>query len=377
MSAGELDQQLMKRALTLAESARGLTSPNPLVGALVVRDGAVVGEGYHPRAGAPHAERLALGSAGDAARGATLYVTLEPCVHQGRTPPCVPAIVEAGIRRVVVAVSDPNPLVSGAGLAAMRQAGLDVSVGCLEEEAWQLNRPFFTWVRERRPFVTLKVAMTLDGKIAGWDRSSRWITGEAARQESHRLRSEADAIVVGIGTILADDPELTVRREPPWPREPCRVVVDSRGRTPLTARVLSAGRPERTLIAVTESAPADRLRALQAQGVQVLRLPSRDRRVDLSALMSALAQREVVALLLEGGGELNAGFLEAGLVDRVAVFVAPMLLGGREAPTPLEGSGRGLKEAFHLARMTVRQVGEDLFIEGDIARENEDVHRHR
>ncbi len=376
MSLSELDERLMHPALALADKARGLTSPNPLVGAFVVRDGVVVGEGFHAKAGTPHAERLALAAAGEAARGATLYVTLEPCVHQGRTPPCVPAVLEAGIRRVVVAVLDPNPRVSGAGVAALRQAGLEVSAGCLEEEARRLNRPFFTWVTERRPFVTLKVAMSLDGKIAGWDRSSRWITGEAARREGHRLRSEADAIAVGISTILADDPELTVRLEPAWPREPYRVVVDSHGRTPVTARVIAAGRPERTLIAVTESAPGDRLRALEAAGSQVLRLPSRDGRVDLNALMADLAQREVTALLLEGGGELNAGFLEAGLVDRVLVFVAPMLLGGRQSPTPLEGPGRGLKEAFRLTGMTVRAMGEDLLIEGDIARGDADVHWH-
>jgi len=376
MSLSELDERLMHPALALADKARGLTSPNPLVGAFVVRDGVVVGEGFHAKAGTPHAERLALAAAGEAARGATLYVTLEPCVHQGRTPPCVPAVLEAGIRRVVVAVLDPNPRVSGAGVAALRQAGLEVSAGCLEEEARRLNRPFFTWVTERRPFVTLKVAMSLDGKIAGWDRSSRWITGEAARREGHRLRSEADAIAVGISTILADDPELTVRLEPAWPREPYRVVVDSHGRTPVTARVIAAGRPERTLIAVTESAPGDRLRALEAAGSQVLRLPSRDGRVDLNALMADLAQREVTALLLEGGGELNAGFLEAGLVDRVLVFVAPMLLGGRQSPTPLEGPGRGLKEAFRLTGMTVRAMGEDLLIEGDIARGDKDVHWH-
>lgn len=371
------DETLMMRALALAGRARGLTSPNPLVGALVVKDGVVVGEGFHAQAGAPHAERVALIAAGAGARGATLYVTLEPCVHHGRTPPCVPALLESGLRRVVVAVLDPNPRVNGAGVAALRQAGLDVAVGCLEEDARRLNRPFFTWVTEQRPFVTLKVAMSLDGKIAGWNRSSRWITGEEARWEAHRLRSQSDAVAVGIATVLADDPELTVRLDPPWQREPYRVVVDSQGRTPPSARVLSAGSPERTLIAITESAPSERVRALEARGATVLRLASRDGRVDLAALMAELARREVTALLLEGGGELNAGFLEAGLVDRVAVFVAPLLLGGQTAPTPVGGPGRGLKEAFRLTTMTVKSVGTDLLIEGDVARGDEDVHGHR
>ena len=367
----------MMRALALAGRARGLTSPNPLVGALVVKDGVVVGEGYHAKAGALHAERVALTAAGARARGATLYLTLEPCVHQGRTPPCLPALLEAGLRRVVVAVLDPNPRVNGAGVAALSQAGVEVSVGCLEEQARRLNRAFFVWVTERRPFVTLKVAMSLDGKISSWNRSSRWITGEEARREAHRLRSESDAVAVGIATVLADDPELTVRLDPPWQREPYRVVVDSQGRTPLSARVLSVGSPGRTLIAVTESAPAEPVRALEDRGATVLRLPARDGRVDLGALVVELARREVTALLLEGGGELNAGFLEAGLVDRVAVFVAPMLLGGQGAPTPVGGPGRGLKEAFRLSAMTVRPVGTDLLIEGDIARGDEDVHGHR
>lgn len=371
------DESWMRRALALAEQARGLTSPNPLVGAVVVRDETVVGEGYHERAGAPHAERLALAAAGSRARGATLYVTLEPCVHQGRTPPCVPAILESGIRRVIIAVQDPDPRVRGAGAAALTGAGLVVTVGCLPEESRRLNRPFFTWVTRGRPFVTLKVAMSLDGKTADWEGSSRWITGEAARQAAHRLRSECDAVAVGITTLLADDPELTVRLDPPWPREPYRVVVDSRGRTPLSAKILSAGRPERTLIAVTDRAEAVHLRALEARGAQVLKLPARDGRVDLAALLSELGAREVTALLLEGGGELSAGFLEGNLVDRVAVFVGPVLLGGRSAPTAVAGPGKRLKDGYRLRGMTVRRVGEDVLIEGDCVPGNEDVHWDR
>ncbi len=216
----------------------------------------------------------------------------------------------------------------------------------------------------------------LTTRLPGWNRASRWITGEEARREAHRLRSQCDALTVGISTILADDPELTVRLDPPWPREPLRVVVDSQGRTPLSARILRAGSPGRTLIAVTESAPAERITALEERGAEVLRLPSRDGRVDLTALMAELARREVTALLVEGGGELNAGFLEAGLVDRVAVFVAPMLLGGQSAPTPVGGAGRGLKEAFRLVGMSVKPVGADLLVEGDIARGDESVHGH-
>lgn len=369
------DLTFMRRALELASRAHGLTSPNPLVGAVVVRHGAVIGEGYHREAGAPHAEIEALRAAGEAARGATLYVTLEPCVHQGRTGPCVPEVLAAGISRVVVATTDPNPKVNGRGLAALSADGMEVTVGILEAEARELNRAFFTYMIEHRPFVTLKAACSLDGKIAAWDKTSRWITGEPARQEAHRLRSRVDAIVVGIGTVLADDPLLTVRLPEPWPREPFRVVVDSRARTPLTARALTAGRPERALIAVTELAPLDRIRMLEARGATVLSLPVRDGRVDLASLLRALAEREVTALLLEGGGGLNAAFLEAGLVDRVAIFVAPVLLGGASAPSLVGGAGRSLKEAFRLARVAVRQVGGDLLIEGDV--EKQDVHWDR
>ncbi|MBI4560995.1 MAG: bifunctional diaminohydroxyphosphoribosylaminopyrimidine deaminase/5-amino-6-(5-phosphoribosylamino)uracil reductase RibD [Candidatus Rokubacteria bacterium] len=368
VSAPPDDRAFMRRALELASRAQGLTSPNPLVGAVVVKSGSVLGEGYHREAGAPHAEIEALKAAGQAARRGTLYVTLEPCIHQGRTGPCVPVVLAAGISRVVAAAADPNPKVQGRGIAALRRAGVEVSVGILEAEARELNRAFFTFMIERRPLVTLKAALTLDGKIAAWDMTSRWITGEPARHEAHRLRSRADAIAVGIGTLLADDPLLTVRLPEPWPREPLRVIVDSQARTPVTARVLTAGRPERTLIAVSESAPQDRVGMLEATGATVLPLPSRDGRVDLARLLGALAERLVVAVLLEGGAELNAGFLEAGLVDRVALFVAPLLLGGAGAPGLVGGRGRSLKEAFRLQGLAVRQVGGDLLIEGDLER---------
>ncbi len=369
------DQIFMRRALELASRTQGLTSPNPLVGAVVVRSGAVVGAGYHRAAGTPHAEIEALEEAGKSARGATLYVTLEPCVHQGRTGPCVPAVLAAVIGRVVVATADPNPMVNGRGISALRAGGVEVKVGILEAEARELNRAFFTYMVERRPLVTLKAACSLDGKLAGSDLTSRWITGEHARQEAHRLRSHADAIVVGIRTVLIDDPLLTVRLPEPWPREPLRVVVDSQARTPLTARVFTAGRPERTVIAVTELAPEHRVKMLETTGATVLRLPARDGRVDLSLLLRALAEREVTAVLLEGGGTLNAAFLEAGLVDRVALFVAPLLLGGTSAPGLLGGAGRSLKEAFRLSGVAVRRVGDDFFIEGDL--EKQDVHRDR
>src|SRR5262245_19638037 len=256
-------ETLMRRALELAERGRGLTSPNPMVGAVVARNGEIVGEGFHERAGGPHAEVVALRAAGELARGATLYVTLEPCNHVGRTPPCVDAVVAAGVRRVVSAVADPNPRVRGNGAAALEAAGIAVAVGCLAERARSDNRAFFTAMERRRPHVTLKWAMTLDGKIAARDGSARWITGPEARLEAHRMRAESDAVLIGIDTALADDPALDVRLDPPWPRQPWRVVVDSRGRLPVTARLLTAGDPKRAAVAVTDAAPIESVARLE------------------------------------------------------------------------------------------------------------------
>ncbi len=361
-------EALMRRALELAERGRGVTSPNPMVGAIVVVNGEIVGEGFHERAGGPHAEVLALDAAGARARGATLYVTLEPCNHVGRTPACVSAIFAAGITRVVAAAADPNPFVAGGGAATLREKGIAVVTGVLEAEAAAQNRAFFTAMRERRPHVTLKAGMTADGKIADVHGAARWLTGEAARAEAHRQRSEADAIVAGITTVLRDDPALTVRLGRPWPREPWRVVLDTDARTPPTARVIAGATPARALIAVGDTAPAARVAALQAAGATVVRCPRRDGRVAVDAVLAALFEREVRAVLIEGGGEVHASFLDAGLVDRVALFVAPLLLGGRTAPTAIAGAGRELKSAVRLAGMTARPIGEDLLIEADVLR---------
>jgi diaminohydroxyphosphoribosylaminopyrimidine deaminase/5-amino-6-(5-phosphoribosylamino)uracil reductase len=362
------DAGYMRRALELAERAAGLTSPNPMVGAVVVCDGVIVGEGFHAAAGGPHAEIEALAVAGPRARGAALYLTLEPCVHHGRTPPCVPVLVEAGLQRVVVATPDPNPLVNGRGIEALRRSGIAVEVGAFGDEARALNRTFFTWVRERRPHVTLKAAMTLDGKIADAHGNARWISGEAARAETHRLRSRSDAIVVGIGTALADDPALTVRVGAPWPREPYRVVVDSAARLPVDARLMHAGTPSRAVIAVGPAAPGAHTGALRNAGATVVECPEHDGRLDVAFLLEWLAKRDVTAVLLEGGGELNAAFVDAGLVDRVVLFVAPALLGGRSALTPVEGAGRALKEAIRLTGVACRRLGDDVVIEGDVER---------
>ncbi len=360
------DIRWMARALALAARGRGLTSPNPMVGALLVRDGTLVAERFHERAGGPHAEAAVLAEAGERGRGATLYVTLEPCNHVGRTPPCVEAIVRAGVRRVVAATGDPNPRVKGGGAAALAAAGVEVSMGCLEREARELNHVFFTAVERQRPHVTLKWAMTLDGKIAAFDGKSRWITGEAARRETHRLRSRSDAIVTGIGTVLADDPALTVRLEQPWPREPYRVVVDSRARLPLHATLLETGRPARVVVAVGEDAPAPRVAALESSGVTVLQCKSREGRVDVADLCARLFALDVTAVLLEAGRALTGAFVQAGLVDRVAVFIAPKLLGGAAAPSPVGGPGLALADALRLTDLTTRPLGDDWLMEANV-----------
>lgn len=362
------DRVLMAQALALARRADGLTSPNPVVGAVVVVDGVVVGQGYHARAGEPHAEVIALRDAGARARGGTLYVTLEPCNHHGRTPPCADAVLAAGIRRVVFASSDPNPRVRGGGGAALRSANIEVVGGVLDQEARAANRAFFTAAEQHRPHVTLKWAMTLDGKIAAFDRSARWITGAAAREEAHRLRSRSDAVVVGIGTALADDPALDVRLEAPWPREPFRVVVDSQARLPLSARLIDAGSPARAVVAVADAAPADRVARLVERGVTVLSCKSADGRVDAADLVARLFEMEVTAILIEGGGELHASFVAAGLVDRVAIFIAPKIIGGSAAPTPVAGHGLALADALTLTSPTTRVLGEDWLIEADVVR---------
>jgi diaminohydroxyphosphoribosylaminopyrimidine deaminase/5-amino-6-(5-phosphoribosylamino)uracil reductase len=307
---------------------------------------------------------VALGQAGELARGAALYVTLEPCCHQGRTGPCTRAIVAAGVAQVHMAALDPNPLVNGGGKAELEGAGLLTSVGEKEAEARELMEAYLKWIGTGAPFVTAKYAMSLDGKIATASGDSRWITGEEARRYAHELRRVSDAIMVGINTVLRDDPQLTARDEQglPLPRQPLRVVVDSAGRLPPTARLLRE--PGRTLL-VGARVPSNRAHLLRQAGAEVLNLPSEDGRVDLAALLRELGNREVTALLAEGGGILLASLFEAGLVDKVAAFIAPLIIGGREATTPVEGQGvRRVAEAWRLERVRVLQLGEDVLFTG-------------
>lgn len=361
------DHGFMARALRLAALGRYTTDPNPRVGCVLVRDGVVIGEGWHRRAGEPHAERLALAAAGAAARGATAYVTLEPCAHHGRTPPCADALVEAGVGRVVAAMTDPNPLVAGQGTQRLRAAGIATEVGLLESEAEALNPGFFSRMRRGRPYVRLKLAMSLDGRTAMASGESRWITGEAARRDVQRLRAGSSAVLTGIGTLLADDPSLNVRLDagelpgmsPGDPvRQPLRVVLDTRLRTPPRARML--GLPGDCLVVCGEGAPDDSEAELRAAGAEVLRLPQLGGRIDLERVMAALAARGVNELLLECGATLAGAALQAGLVDELVVYLAPHLMGhAARGLVNLPGLDR-MAQRIELRFAEVRPVGADL-----------------
>jgi len=371
-SSADVEHRHLQRALELAERGRGSTHPNPMVGCVIAHGGTVVGEGWHARVGEAHAEAAALAAAGDRARGATAYVTLEPCAHQGRTPPCADALIAAGVTRVVYASPDPDPRVAGAGDARLRAAGVEVVAGACRDEADALNAAYLTHRRLGRPWVRYKTAMSLDGKIATRTGRSRWITGPEARALVHLWRHQSDAVAVGVSTLLQDDPALTTRLvgEGAPGRTPRKVVFDAVARTPVTARVFATGpdgHPARVTLVVGPDAPASRVRDLEAQGATVLAMPGNQGRPDVASALRALAADGVVELLLEGGGTLAWSFLAAGAIDRVAWFVAPKLVGGRGA-TPLAGLGvAGMEEAIALRGTTVRHVGDDLLIEADLA----------
>lgn len=362
----DVDVRYMAQALALARKGLGRTSPNPTVGAVLVKDGRIVGQGFHRRAGASHAEVEALRQAGRQARGATLYVTLEPCDHIGRTPPCCDALIAAGIARVVAAMTDPNPITNGRGLARLRRAGIRVATGVLQKETQHLNEPFRKAMTTGLPWVVAKVGQSLDGKIATRTGESRWITSPAARRLAHQWRSRVDAILVGVNTILRDDPELAVRGAPHRAQRPIKVIVDSHLRTPIRARCLSSHPPAPTIIATTGGGGAKQ-RGLAQRGVEVWRLPARGGRVPLRSLYRQLVRRGVQSVLMEGGGEVLASALEDRLIDYVVFFMAPRLIGGREAPSALGGRGASrLANAVQLADMTVTRVGRDLCVEARV-----------
>ena len=364
------DEKYMRLALKLAIKAKGRTSPNPLVGAVIVKNDRIIGKGYHKKSGKPHAEINALDMASRKAKGATLYLNLEPCVHFGKTPPCTKKIISSGIKKVVVAMIDPNPLNRGRGIKELRKAGVKIKGGILEKEAKEINETYIKYITTRKPFVILKTAMSLDGKIATKTGDSRWITNESSRRYVHRLRSEVDAILVGIETISRDDPRLTARVTGYGLRvkdkKPIRVVVDSRARIPLGAKILNQEAP--TIVATTKFASKRKIEVLRKKGNKVLIIKNRDKKVNLKELLKRLGKLEITSLLVEGGGRINASFLKNGLVDKVLFFIAPKIIGGEGALTPVEGEGiERIKDAIKLKDISIKRFGEDVLIEGYVA----------
>jgi diaminohydroxyphosphoribosylaminopyrimidine deaminase/5-amino-6-(5-phosphoribosylamino)uracil reductase len=360
--------RFMARAVALARRGEGRTAPNPPVGAVLVRDGVIVGEGWHPAAGEPHAEIFALRAAGDLARGADLYVTLEPCCHHGRTGPCSEALLAAGVRRVFYGTVDPNPRVAGAGLAMLRSAGVEVAAGPLADACRRLIAPFAKQVRTGRPFVILKAAMTLDAQLATAAGESQWITCPASRERVHRLRDRVDAVLTGAGTVLADNPRLTTRL-PKGGRNPARIVLDGRLRTSPQAAVYDAAPAGRRLLVTAAEAAPDRLAPFREQGVEIIAVPCREGQPDLAAVMERLGALGLQTVLVEGGGVLNGALLRAGLVDRLMLFVAPLLFGGSDGKPLFAGAGvASLAEALSMADLSITRVGTDLLLEGEVSR---------
>ncbi|WP_184318288.1 bifunctional diaminohydroxyphosphoribosylaminopyrimidine deaminase/5-amino-6-(5-phosphoribosylamino)uracil reductase RibD [Geobacillus subterraneus] len=353
------DEYYMRLALDVAKAGVGQTSPNPAVGAVVVNGGMIVGLGAHLKAGEPHAEVHAIRMAGEKARGATVYVTLEPCSHYGKTPPCADLLIEAGVRRVVVATTDPNPLVAGKGIDKLRRADIDVDVGILKEEADELNRMFFHYIATKTPFVTIKYACSLDGKIATAAGESKWITSNAAREDVHRLRAQHDAILVGVNTVRADNPKLTVRIGEQR-KNPLRIILDTNLHTPLDAHVVTDKEAE-TWIITGDGVSREKMKAYERLGVRIV--PMASARVDVGDVLRLLGEQRVTSLFVEGGSRVHDSFLRAGAVNEVVAYMAPKLIGGREAPTPIGGFGFSrLAEAMELDIRRVETVGPDIKI---------------
>jgi len=356
------DEKYMKRALALAARARGATSPNPMVGAVVVRGDKIIAEGYHRRAGADHAEVIALRRAGNGARGAELFVNLEPCFHHGRTPPCAPRVIASGVRRVVAGMTDPNPKTAGKGIEAIRRAGIEVEVGVLEDECRRLNEAFIHWIRKGTPFCILKVAMSLDGKIATRTGHSQWITGEKSRRDAHRLRAAADAVIVGAGTVRADDPSLTARNVKAR-RQPRPVILSSRLNLPDEAKVY--GHPAGCIIAASAKAPAGRIKALEATGAEIVKLPAAGGLVQWKPLMEELGRRDITSVLIEGGSRTFGSAIEAGVVNKIVAYMAPIIIGGDEAAAAFGGPGISrLEYAPRMHNIKISRMEEDIRVEG-------------
>lgn len=366
-----MDEEYMSIAIELAKKGKGLVNPNPLVGAIIVKQGQIIGEGFHEYYGGPHAEVNAFKSVPKEAfkevEGSTIYVTLEPCCHYGKTPPCVNAIIGNKIKRVVIGCLDPNPLVSGKSIEILKNNGIEVTIGILEEECKKINEVFIKYVYTKIPYVIMKSAMTLDGKIATYSGESKWITGEEARAEVHKLRNEFSSIMVGIGTILGDNPELTCRIG--HGRNPIRIVVDSCLRIPLDSKVINIKDNSFTIVATTDKADKDKIKLLKDKGVKVMIIPMLNEKVDLRSLMIKLGELNIDGVLLEGGSTLNYSALEQGIVDKVQFYIAPKIIGGSMAKTPVGGNGiSSIMNAIMLKNLSVSNFGNDILVQGYIQR---------
>lgn len=359
------ERDYMKLALDLAAKAKGRTSPNPMVGAVVVKDGEIVGKGYHRAAGEPHAEVNALEDAGEEAKGATVYVTLEPCSHYGKTPPCTEALIEAGVSKVVVAMEDPNSLVAGRGLEQLAETGLEVESGLMAKEAKKLNEAFIKYITTDRPFVMLKNAMTLDGKIATKTGDSRWISGEDSRRYVHQLRDEVDGILVGIGTALADNPRLTARLPKKEGQDPTRIVLDSKLQIPLDCNLVTQESKAKTIVATSEKADKEKKKKLEEVGVKILTVPVTEGKVDLESLLIELGKLNMMSLLVEGGSQVNASFLFENLADKVIYFIAPKIIGGQKAFSVVGGRGVAkVADGIVIKDKQVSNIGDDILVVG-------------
>lgn len=365
-----MDEEYMKRAVELSKKGIGYASPNPLVGALIVKDSMIIGEGYHEYYGGPHAEINAFRNAKEDVEGATLYVTLEPCSHYGKTPPCANAIVEKKISKVVVGMADPNPLVAGKGIKILKDNGIEVVTGVLENEIKKVNEIFIKYISTKLPFCILKTAMTLDGKIATVTGDSKWITNESSREYVHELRHKVAAIMVGIGTVLSDNPKLTTRLHNKPGKDPHRIIVDTKARIPLDSNVLNLDSKAKTIIVTTNMASEEKLEAIKDKGADVIITPLKNNRVDLNYLMRNLGERGIDSILIEGGSNINYSCLENGIVDKIIAFISPKIIGGATAKTPVGGEGiKYMKDAIALDNTSITKFNEDLMIEGYVRKE--------
>ncbi|MBU3144210.1 bifunctional diaminohydroxyphosphoribosylaminopyrimidine deaminase/5-amino-6-(5-phosphoribosylamino)uracil reductase RibD [Clostridium sp. CF012] len=360
-----MDNYYMKRALELSKKAVGFVNPNPLVGAVIVKDNRIIGEGYHEYFGGPHAEVNAFKNANEDVEGATMYVTLEPCSHYGKTPPCADAIVKNKISKVVIGMIDPNPLVAGRGIEILRKSGIEVTTGIMEKEIMKTNEIFIKYISSKQPFCIMKTAMTLDGKIATATGDSKWISNEKSRAYVHELRQRVTGIMVGIGTILTDDPELTTRREGLISLNPTRIIIDSRARIPLEAKVLKCDEKTKTIIVTTEFADKSKIEAIKQKGAEVIVTHSKNNWVDLKHLMTVLGEMGIDSILLEGGSTINYSAIEAGIVDKIITFISPKIFGGTSSKTTVGGKGiEHVKDSIALRDIEITRFDEDIMIEG-------------